>query len=180
MMPELLELKGIEKSYARGSRRLLVLTEVSLTVGVGETVAVIGSRYDGKTTLLKIAAGLERPDAGEVWFGGRELGALSRRGREEIWREEGAWVSREGGGLRYEMLDYVALLLRMGGRKNAEVEEVAMAALERVGVSAAARRRWEELSDWERVLVALARCVARRPRLVIVDDLLDGLGPSKT
>jgi ABC-type Mn2+/Zn2+ transport system ATPase subunit len=55
-----------------------------------------------------------------------------------------------------------------------------MAALERVGVQDVARRRWAELSNWERVLVAFARGVASQPRLMIVDDVIDGFGMSKT
>src|ERR1700677_4318821 len=83
-MDELLRLSAIRKSYRRGPRRLAVLADVSLTVAAREIVAVVGSRYEGKTTLLKIAAGLERPDAGEVWFGDQELSRLRAREREGL------------------------------------------------------------------------------------------------
>jgi ABC-type lipoprotein export system ATPase subunit len=179
-MDELLALRAVQKSYRRGERRLRVLADVSLTVAVGEIVAVVGSRYEGKSTLLKIAAGLEQPDAGEVLFGGRELGSMRMSERERLLRHGIAWVHREGTGLEFEVLDYVGLPLRMGRRRSRDVQERAMAALERAGVQHVARRRWDELSNWERVLVAFARGIACEPRLMIVDDVIDGLGMSKT
>jgi lipoprotein-releasing system ATP-binding protein len=178
-MDELLALKGVRKSYRRGPRRLPVLSDISLTVADREIVAIVGSRYEGKTTLLKIAAGLESPDAGDVWFRGKELSSMRSRDRERLLGHEIAWVDREGTGLQFEVLDYVSLPLRMGRRRR-HADEQAMAALERVGVQDAARRRWAELSNWERVLVAFARGVASRPRLMIVDDVIDSLGMSKT
>ncbi len=180
-MAELLVLRGVDKSYLRGKRRLPVLRDVSLTVASGEIVAVVGSRDEGKTTLLRIASALEEPDAGEVWFGGRDLTRMPLREREKLWRGEISWVSREGSTLGFEMLDYVALPMRVGGGRSASaVDDFAMAALERVGLRSVARRRWEELSNWERVLVALARGIAPKPRLMVIDDVIDGLGISRT
>lgn len=179
-MAELLELRGVSKSYLRGKRRLRVLRDVSLSVGSGEIVAVVGSRYEGKTTLLTIASGFVQPDTGEVWLDGRELTGMSLRAREELWREEIAWVSREDASLGFEMLDYVALRLRFGRRPPSVADEAALAALERVGLASAARRRWEELSNLERVLVAIARGIVGKPRLLVIDDVMDGLGASKT
>jgi ABC-type cobalamin/Fe3+-siderophores transport system ATPase subunit len=60
------------------------------------------------------------------------------------------------------------------------VRAVALRALERVGVEHCAERRWGELSDWERVLVELAQALAGAPRLLLIDDLLDGLGARET
>lgn len=178
-MAELLELEGVCKSYRRGERRLRVLCDVSLQVDAGEIVAVVGSRNQGKSTLLKIAAGLEQPDAGVVRFKGRCLNDMRVRERELLLGQEITWLDREGTGLDFEMLDYVALPLMMG-RGHRDAAERAMAALDRVGGSGVAHRRWAELSNWERVLVAFARGFASRPALMVVDDVIDGLGMSKT
>jgi putative ABC transport system ATP-binding protein len=179
-MPEpLLAVRGVEKSYRRGKRSLRVLRDVSLSVAAGEIVAVVGTRFEGKTTLLRIAAGMELPDAGEVWFAGRELTRMPLGERERLWRDEIAWVSRDAGSLGFEILDYLTLARRFANQ--ADVESVAMTALERVGLPAAiAGCRWEELSNWEQVLVAIARGIAVNPRLIVIDDVVDGLGPSKT
>ncbi len=176
----LLALKAVRKSYRRGERRQRVLVDVSCEVGPGEIVAVVGSRYEGKTTLLRIAAGFESPDAGEVWFGGREMSCLPVRERERLWGREIAWLDRAGTGLEFAVLDYVSLPLRMGRSPRRDAAEQAMSALERVGVQDVAHRRWAELSNWERVLMTFARGIAGKPRLMVIDDLTDGLGMSKT
>ncbi len=180
-MGELLALRGIAKGYRRGGRWLRVLSDVSLQVDSGEIVAVAGSRGDGKTTLLKIAAGLELPDAGEVHLGNVDLVRSSDEERSRHLGNEISWVHRDGTGLRFEVLDYVGLPLAIGRRRRRRaVEALAMQALERVGATDCAHQRWEELSNWERVLVAFARGAVGKPRLMVVDDVVDGLGMRRT
>ncbi len=179
-MSDLLEVRGVEKSYRRGERRLLVLSGLSLTVCMGEVVAVVGSRYEGKTTLLKVAAGIERPDAGTVCFEGTDLGSLTNGRRERLLAGPIAWVSREGSALELRVRDYVGLPALIARRRPRDAVLAAFAALDRVGTPDLADRCWHELSNWERVLVSVARGIVLRPRLLVVDDLLDGLGMSKT
>ena len=176
----LLVLDGVGKGFRRGRRRWQVLVDVSLTVAAGEMVGVVGARGEGKTTLLEVAAGVVLPDEGRVWFEGRDLACCSADERADLLGDRIAWMPREGMG-DFEVLDFVGLPLAMGrGWGMREADDLAMAALERVGVSDCARKRWDELSNWERVLVAFARGFVGRPRLMVVDDLLDGLGPRGT
>jgi putative ABC transport system ATP-binding protein len=178
---ELLALRGVAKGYRRGGRWLRVLSDVSLQVDSGEIVAVAGSRGEGKTTLLKIAAGLELPDAGEVHLGNVDLVRSSDEERSRHLGNEISWVHRDGTGLRFEVLDYVGLPLAIGRRRRRRaVAALAMQALERVGAADCAHQRWEELSNWERVLVAFARGAIGKPRLMVVDDVVDGLGMRRT
>jgi ABC-type nitrate/sulfonate/bicarbonate transport system ATPase subunit len=181
MMSELLRLCGVSKRYRRGEHSVQVLADVSLEVAGREIVAVVGSPGAGKTTLLEVAAGMVRADAGEVHFGDLELGVLSSRARERLWGHEVAWADRERPRLPWRIRDYVGLSLAAGrGRGSREARELAVDVLERVGVGGGATRRWDELSDWERVLVALARAIVCKPRLVLIDGLFDGLGRHKT
>jgi ABC-type nitrate/sulfonate/bicarbonate transport system ATPase subunit len=180
MMSELLRLCGVGKRYRRGERSVQVLSDVSLEVAGREIVAVVGSPGAGKTTLLEVAAGMVRPDGGEVHFGGLELGGCSSRVRERLWGREIAWADRERPRFPWRIRDYVGLSLASGrGYGSREAREMAEDALERVGVGGATRR-WEELSDWERVLVAFARAMVCEPKLVLIDGLFDGLGRHKT
>lgn len=180
-MGELLALRNVAKGYRRGGRWVRVLSDISLHVDSGELVAVAGSRGEGKTTLLKIAAGLELPDAGEVHLGNVDLARCSDEERSRHLGDEISWVHRDGTGLRFEVLDYVGLPLAIGRRRRRRaVEALAMQALERVGAADCAHQRWEELSNWERVLVAFARGAIGEPRLMIVDDVVDGLGMRRT
>ena len=122
-MAELLALRGVGKGIRRGGRWLRVLVDVSLDVGPGELVAVVGARGEGKTTLLKVAAGLELPDDGEVCLGEVALDSLSDEERSRLLGTEIAWVHREGTGVKFEVLDYVGLPLAMGrgrGRRRGE------------------------------------------------------------
>jgi len=180
-MAELLSLRGVGRGYRRGGRWLRVLVDVSLDVGSGELVAVVGARGEGKTTLLKVAAGLELPDEGAVCLGDRDLTRCSDDERSRYLGTEIAWVHREGTGVKFEVLDYVGLPLAMGrGRGRRVAETRAMQALERVGAADCAHQHWEELSNWERVLVGFARGAVGEPKLMIVDDVIEGLGMRRT
>ncbi len=114
-MSELLCMSEVDKSFRRGSQDLKVLKDASLRVGVGEVVCVLGTRGQGKTTLLRIAAGMESADSGEVRFRGEELTGLSDRKLSRLLGGQIAWVGRSGpGGMRMRLLDYVAMPLLAG------------------------------------------------------------------
>jgi putative ABC transport system ATP-binding protein len=176
-MSELLRLSGVCKAYARGERRLRVLAGVSLSVRAGEVVAVVGARGEGKTTLLQIAAGIERPDRGHVHFGDVDLARLSDRERSAMLGGPICWSTRAGPGLRLRVRDSVAMPLAIGrGRRARHIQEAADDALERVGAGACAGRLWSELSNWEQVLAGFARVIVAQPQLLVLDDLFEGLG----
>jgi predicted ABC-type transport system involved in lysophospholipase L1 biosynthesis ATPase subunit len=182
-MPDLLSLRGVSRSFQRGygKGRLRVLVNVSLDVGRGEIVAVVGARAEGKTTLLEVAAGIDPPDAGQVWLGDVELTGLCEEGRAGLLGRDIRWVRREGSGVRFDVLDYVGLPLAVGrGRGCREAQALALSALERVGVAGCAGLSWDELSNWERVLVSFARGIVGRPQLLVIDDVMDGLGMRRT
>lgn len=179
-MGGLLQLDGVCKTYARGERRLRVLADLSLSIETGEVVAVVGSRGEGKTTLLQIAAGIERPDRGRVLFDGVDLASLPDRRRAELLGGSISWITRDGPGLRLQVRDGVAMPLAIGHRRRPrEIFEAADEALERVGASDCGQRLWGELSNWEQVLVGFARMIVARPRLLVLDDLFEGLAMSR-
>jgi ABC-type cobalamin/Fe3+-siderophores transport system ATPase subunit len=177
----LLSLQGLGLRYRRGDLGRWLLRSVWLDVAPGEVVSVVALRSQGKTTLLRLAAGMVAPDEGRVLLGRVDLGGLSDAAHARVLREQLGWAGRLGPGLGVQMLDYVALRLALGGRTHRRaVRSVALGALERFGVEHCAERCWGELSDWERVLVELAQALAGAPRLLLVDDLLDGLGARET
>jgi ABC-type lipoprotein export system ATPase subunit len=165
----LLSLKSVGKSYWRGDTEVRVLRDVTLDMRAGELTAVWGTRGSGKSTLLKLAARLETPDSGSVFFNGVDFASLSERQHTRLMLEWIGWVRRAGPQSDLRMLDYVALpLLATHGRRDAYTR--AEAALERVGLSALARQRWGSLCDGERALIGIAHGIARAPRLLLVDD----------
>ncbi len=169
-MDALLSLRDVSKQYWRGTRRVAVLEGVSLDVRAGELVAVWGQHNSGKTTLLKLAAGLEEPSAGTVSFAGRDLARLSAAVFARLRRGPIAWAKPTGPeSADLQIVDYVAMpLLRRDSHKQAR--RSAAAALERVGVPGCATEVWRNLSDSERTLVAIAHAIVRSPELLLIDD----------
>lgn len=172
----LLQLESVSRSFWRGTTELPVLRDVSLEVDAGDFVAVYGRRNAGKTTLLKVAAGFEMPDAGRVLFRGRDLATLARREFTKLHRDEIGWVEHAGPrSFGLEMRAYVAMPL-LAGMGATDAQRRADSALANVGAADCADRQWEELSDAARMLVAIAQAMVRRPGLLVVDDPTVGLG----
>ena len=180
-MSQVLLLEGVGKRYRRGEHAHWLLRRVTIDLAAGEVVAVVAMRSQGKTTLLRIAAGMLAPDEGRVLLGGHDVEGLSDHAHARLLREQVGLAGRLGPGLGVRMLDYVAMRLAIGGRsRRRELRSRALAALERVGAEHCAERHWEELSDWERALVEIAQAIAGTPRLLLIDDVLDGLGMRET
>ena len=172
----LLRLSSVAKSYTRGNRATAILRDASLVVEPGSLVSVYGGRASGKTTLLKLAAGIEAPDDGVVAIADRRLDALSKRQLLELRRETLGWVDRDGPyDSRLTMETYVALpLYRELGSRPARSR--ALDCLAALGARQYAEARWDDLSNAQRVLCAIAHATALEPRLLIADDPTAGLG----
>ncbi|HXB65761.1 MAG TPA: ATP-binding cassette domain-containing protein [Solirubrobacteraceae bacterium] len=180
-MSAVLALEGVGKRYWRGEHAHWLLRRATLRVAAGEVVSVVAMRSQGKTTLLRIAAGMTAPEEGRVLLADRELRHLSDRAHARLLREQIGMAGRQGPGIGVQMLDYVAMRLALGGRRRRrEVRSEALRALELVGAEQCAERHWEELSDWERALVEIAQAIAGMPQLLLIDDVLDGLGMRET
>ena len=181
-MSVLLRMAGVSRAARRGGRVEPLLVDVSLDVGAGELVAVVGMRSQGKTTLTQIAAGMRRPDAGVVLFNGLDLAGLSGGEHARLLREEIGLVGQSGPRVDLRMVHYVAAPLlvnrRRAQRRAAFVR--AQAALERVGVASRSEQRWDDLSRWDRALVEIAQGIVGGPRLLLIDDVSDGLGMRET
>jgi predicted ABC-type transport system involved in lysophospholipase L1 biosynthesis ATPase subunit len=171
-----LSLTKVCLSFPRGRRHLVrVLADVSLQVDAGEVVAVLAQRAQGKTSLLRVAAGMQQPDRGHVHFEGEDLCDFSERRRSRLLAGQVGWVGPAVPDLDLPMLANVALpLFAAYGKREAYAR--ATAALQRVGAEECAEQFWGSLADWERALVAVAQGIAREPRLLLVDDLTVSLG----
>lgn len=184
-MGEVLCFDGVWRAFDRGRDRVSVLEDVSLSVGSGEVVAVVGTRDQGKTTLIRIASGMLAADRGSVRVGGVELGGLRDKRLSEVLACELGVAARTGPEARLRMREYVQFSLgacrkwRKREWPRREVRLRVSEVLEELGVSGCGELRWDELSNWQRVLVELAQAVVVRPRLLLVDDLMDGFGLGK-
>ncbi len=180
-MTPLLSFQDVSKRYPDGNREIRVLDCVSMEIPVGTSVGVYGPRRSGKSTLLRLAAGIIRPDAGIVSFEGRDIARMSSRERGRLLRGEIAFVSaadwRANPGER--VCEHVATSLGSEGVTMREAKRRALRVLEQVGVGAAdAEEPTSSLSMTVRARVMLARALAREPRLLILDEpaLMPNLG----
>jgi len=171
-----LSLQSVTKSYWRGPRELRVLRGASIEISAGAFVAIYGQRNSGKTALLEIAAGFQRPDAGRVSFAGADLAALSERELARIHRDEIGWVEREGPHTpELTVAAYVALPL-CRELPPRQAHGLAVETLAKYGVLDCADKLWQDLSDAARIRCAIAQAMARKPKLLIADDPTAGLG----
>jgi ABC-type lipoprotein export system ATPase subunit len=168
----LISFQNVYKSYRDGGQEVIVLDDASFELEPGVFIGVWGSRRSGKSTLLRLMAGVESPDAGTVSFDGEDLAALSLSRRERLLREDIGlmaatdWRPRPG----ESVVDCVALSLGSSMVSVAQARRAARLALDRVGMTDRADAMTESLSMAERMRTALARAVARRPRVLLVDE----------
>ncbi len=172
-MTPLLSFLNVSKRYPDGGREIAVLDRVSLQVAAGASVGIRGARRSGKSTLLRLAAGIVLPDSGSVCFGGRDIAHMAGSERGRLLRGEIAFMSaadwRATPG--ESVVDHVATSLGSEGLTMREARRRAMRMLDRVEIGAAcAEESTASLSLDERARVMLARALAREPRLLILDE----------
>jgi ABC-type sugar transport system ATPase subunit len=168
----LLALEKVGKVYRDGPREQVVLREVSLALEAGELVVVWGLRRSGRSTLLRVAASIARPDSGVVRFDGCDLAQAS----EDVLGA-GIGFARKAlhAGEGHAVLDQVLVGLLARGVAPASARTRAREALERTGAEGCAALGLSQLDSAEAVRVAIARAIALQPRLLIVDEPTKGV-----
>jgi ABC-type multidrug transport system ATPase subunit len=168
----LLELEQVGKRYRDGQLERVVLAEVSLELDSGELTVVWGLRGAGRSTLLRVAAGIEAPDEGVVRFAGRDLAV---HGEEVLGAGIGYCQKTLGYTGSQLVIDQVMVSLLARGVSPGRARSRASAALKRAGADGATGLRIAALDTAETVRVALARVLALEPRLLVVDDPIQGV-----
>ncbi len=166
-----LELRNVSKTYGHAAAEVHALRDVSLSVGPGMMVAVMGPSGSGKSTLLTIAGSLEEPTDGEVVIGGRPLSRMSRNQRARLRRRSVGYVFQDFNLLPgLTAVENVALPLELDGVPARQARAAGLAGLDGLGLGGQAERFPDELSGGERQRVAIARAVVGDRRLLLADE----------
>jgi putative ABC transport system ATP-binding protein len=165
----LVALGDVRLTLASAAGPVDILRGISLTIMAGETVALLGPSGSGKSSLLMVLAGLERPSAGRVELAGHDLAMLDEDGLARLRRHHVGIVFQSFHLIpTMNALENVAIPLELAGDRNALA--VAGAALERVGLGHRLAHYPGQLSGGEQQRVAIARAFAAGPQLLLADE----------
>jgi putative ABC transport system ATP-binding protein len=165
----MLELRNIHKSFHDGETELQVLRGIDLSLGAGESLALLGASGNGKSTLLQIAAGLETPDRGEVEVHGQRLTELDDTGLARLRRTDLGFVFQQFNLLPgLNVRDNLLFQRRLNGLADQDpwVDEL----IGQLGLQPLLQRPVEVLSGGQQQRVAIARALAHQPGLVYADE----------
>jgi putative ABC transport system ATP-binding protein len=170
-MDNLIEIRGVTKTYQRGSERIEVLHGVDIDIPRGDFLALMGPSGSGKTTLLNLIGGLDRPTAGSVVVDGRRIDRLPG-GELSRWRAANVGFVFQSYNLMpmLSALRNVELPLLLTSLSGIERRRRAAIALTLVGLADRARHKPKELSGGQEQRVAIARAIVSDPTLLVCDE----------
>jgi putative ABC transport system ATP-binding protein len=167
----MLELRQVSKTYGVGAAEVQALRGVSLDVGAGVMVAVMGPSGSGKSTLLTIAGSLEEPTSGQVLVAGQDLATMSREGKARLRRRSVGYVFQDFNLLPgLTAAENVALPLELDGVGARRARAAGLGVLEGLGLADRGSAFPDQLSGGERQRVAIARALVGERRLLLADE----------
>ena len=178
MAETVIELRQVERHYLQGQKKLTILSGTDFSLSRGEMVALVAPSGAGKSTLLHTAGLLERPDAGDVFLGGRACGRLSDDNRTAIRRNDIGFVYQFHHLLpEFSALENIMLPQLVRGLSKEEAGKRAEQLLDYMQIGHRAKHRPSELSGGEQQRVAIARAVANGPLVLLADEPTGNLDP---
>ena len=166
-----IETKSVQKCYQVGSNSVHAVDGIDLAIDEGEFVCISGRSGSGKSTLLSLLAGLESPTDGEVILMGEHLETMNEKERGRLRRENIGFVFQAYNLLpQFNAWENVAVPLEIRGIPLQERRQMAMEALEMVGLTDHAEHRPAELSGGQQQRISIARAIITRPGIVFADE----------
>lgn len=165
-------MQDVTKAYRQGRHVQVVLNRVTCDIAAGEFIGVWGRRRSGRTTLLRMMGGIERPDSGKILFAGDDITNRSYdRLLGRIALAQTFFIPEHG----ERCFSHVAVPLRRMGMRREPASIAAQRMLDRVGAGDCAERQPRELDQAEQMLVGIARALVTHPQVLLVDDPTLGL-----
>ncbi|MCF8090522.1 MAG: ABC transporter ATP-binding protein [Desulfotignum sp.] len=167
----MIQITDLYKGFTSGSRRVQVLSGVSLSVEKGNTLAVVGKSGSGKTTLLNCLGGLERPDSGRITCLGTEITALDQRQMTRFRRQHLGFMFQAGNLIScFTVFENIAFPLHLNHYGKKERHRRVNRLLEALSLEGLSRSMPHELSGGQAQRVAFARAVSHVPALLLADE----------
>ncbi len=167
----ILELRSLSKTFGDGDQRVDAVQDVSLEIGDGELVSLVGPSGSGKSTLLALIGGLLTPSSGEILVEGRDIGKFSGRERTRYRRDQVGFVFQGSNVVPFlTARENLTLVGQFGNANRAAIGRRADELLEELHLSGIANQLANRLSGGERQRVAIARALMRDAKLILVDE----------
>jgi len=168
---QIVEIRGLRKSYEEGGRTRAVLDSADLDIAPGEFFVLLGKSGSGKSTLLNMMSGIDRPDAGTIVIRGTDITALDEY-HQTLFRRDHIGIIFQFFNLipTLTVIENITLPLELRGGNRRAAEASGRALLERVGLANRADAFPDRLSGGEQQRVAVARSLANNPQLLLADE----------
>lgn len=171
-----IRLQDVRKEYVVGDSHIHALDGVSLTVRPGEFVCISGRSGSGKSTMLNMLAGLEKPTSGEIIILDKHIEDMSESARIRFRRQYIGFVFQSYNLMpQYTAVENVELPLMLRGIGKRERRKQALAVMEQVGIVSHAEHKPSELSGGQQQRVGIARALITRPPIIFADELTGNL-----
>lgn len=171
-----IRLQDVRKEYVVGDSHIHALDGVSLTVSPGEFVCISGRSGSGKSTMLNMLAGLEKPTSGEIVILDKHIENMSESARIRFRRQYIGFVFQSYNLMpQYTAVENVELPLMLRGIGKRERRKQALAVMEQVGIVSHAEHKPSELSGGQQQRVGIARALITKPPIIFADELTGNL-----
>ncbi|MDF2614000.1 MAG: transporter related protein [Clostridia bacterium] len=176
----IIEMKALGKTFFSENGQVTALKNIDLQIHKGDIFGIIGMSGAGKSTLVRCINYLEKPTEGEIWFDGKELGALDQKSLRQVRQSMGMifqqfnlWMQRTAEG-------NICFPLEIAGVSQAEAKKRAKELLKLVGLEDKAGAYPSQLSGGQKQRIAIARALATSPKVLLCDEATSALDPTTT